>query len=103
MNLASLQRLESQLSTADGILNQQELCGPAHRQLRNNLRSALGTVATERVLAESQAARRMIRQFLAGLEGGTSSQGMDAELYTSRTSLSRWTLGLGRGHQFRRR
>ena len=64
MNLTSLQRLESQLSNAEGILNQQELCGPAHRQLRNNLRSALETVATERLRAEIRAVRRMIRQFL---------------------------------------
>jgi hypothetical protein len=71
MNLASLQRLESQLCNVEGLLNQRELCARSHRQLRNNLRSALETVATERVRAESQAARRMIREYLAtngGLE-----------------------------------
>ena len=69
MNLAFLQRLESQLANVEGILNQQELCGPTHRQLRNNLRSALETVATERVRVESQAARRMIRDYLATTGG----------------------------------
>ena len=61
MTLTALQRLESQLSNAKGILNQQKLCDPDHRQLGDIVRSALETVMTERILAEIQAARRMIR------------------------------------------
>ena len=62
MTLTALQRLESQLSNAKGILNQQKLCDPDHRQLCDSVRSALQTVMTERILAEIQAARRMIRE-----------------------------------------
>jgi hypothetical protein len=88
MTPADLHRLESQLSTAEGILKQQELCGPAHRQLRDSLRSALRTVMTERLRAEIQAARRMIRGVLPA-QAITSARSFTRNSGVAQSSRSR--------------